>query len=42
MKGYHSGDINMDSNENEDDKIIPWELNLGHGIYPSNDTRPAK
>lgn len=42
MKGYHSGDFNMDSEVNESDKIAPLELNLGRGVYPIQDTVPAK
>jgi len=41
-QGYYSGDYNMDSDVDEDDKIIPWELNIGRGAYPIQDTMPAK
>lgn len=42
MKGYYSGDYNMDSDVDEDDKLFPWELNVGRGAYPIQDTTPAK
>lgn len=42
LTGYYNGDFNMDSDVNTDDKILSWQLNLGRGVYPVQDTVPGK
>jgi hypothetical protein len=38
MTGYYSADYNMDSDVDDADKMNSWEINLGRGAFPTQDT----